>query len=59
MPMKYCLRFLANPAYTSKIEEKLRKEVGLDKHTASVYTLILKYLDSKVSRLSKYFKYPK
>ncbi len=45
MAMKYGFRvYLVNPAYTSKIGEKLGKELGLDKHTASAYILALKYL---------------
>lgn len=38
--MKYGFKvYLVNPAYTSKIGEKLGKELGLDKHTASAYVL--------------------
>jgi len=45
MAMKYGFRvYLVNPAYTSKIGEKLGKELGLDRHVASAYVLTLKYL---------------
>ncbi len=45
MAMKYEFKvYLVNPAYTSKLGEKLGKELGLDKHTASAYVLVLKYL---------------
>ncbi len=45
MALKYGFKvYLVNPAYTSKIGEKLGKELGLDKHTASAYVLVLKYL---------------
>ena len=36
--------YLVNPAYTSKLGEKLGTELGLDKHIASAYVLVLKYL---------------
>jgi len=43
--MKYGFKaYLVNPAYTTKLGEKLGRELGLDRHTASAYTLILKYL---------------
>ena len=45
MAMKYGFKvYLVNPAHTSKVGEKLGKELGLDKHTASAYALTLKYL---------------
>jgi len=44
MALKYGFKvYLVNPAYTSKIGEKLGKTLGLDKHTASAYTLTLRY----------------
>lgn len=47
MAMKYGFKvYLVNPAYTSKIGGKIGRELGLDKHTASAYTLALKYLRS-------------
>ena len=45
MALKYGFKvYLVNPAYTTKIGEKLGKELGLDRHTASAYVLVLKYL---------------
>ncbi len=45
MALKYGFKvYLVNPAYTSKIGVKLGKELGLDRHSASAYTLILKHL---------------
>jgi len=45
MSMKHGFKvYLANPAYTTKIGEKIGRELGLDRHTASAYALILKYL---------------
>ena len=45
MAMKYGFKvYLVNPAYTSKLGEKLGKELGLDKHTASAYLTALKGL---------------
>ena len=45
MPVPVSKVYLVNPAYTSKIGEKLGKEIGLDKHTTSAYVLILRYLE--------------
>ena len=45
MALKYGFKVcLVNPAYTTKIGTKLGKELGLDRHTASAYTLVFKYL---------------
>ncbi|OYT44234.1 MAG: transposase [Desulfurococcales archaeon ex4484_42] len=45
MARKYGFKvYLVNPAYTSKMGEKLGKILGLDRHTASAYILVLKYL---------------
>ncbi len=45
MALKYGFKiYLVNPAYTSKLGEKLRRKLGLDRHTASAYILALKYL---------------
>ncbi len=45
MSMKYGFKvYLVNPAYTSKIGEKIGRELGLDRHTASAYVLTLRYL---------------
>ncbi|MCE4618614.1 MAG: IS200/IS605 family accessory protein TnpB-related protein [Desulfurococcales archaeon] len=45
MALKYGFKvYLVNPAYTSKIGKIIGKELGLDKHMASAYVLILKYL---------------
>ncbi len=50
MVLKYGFKvYLVDPAYTSKIGGNLGKELGLDRHTASAYVLVLKYL--KVSNL--------
>ncbi len=55
MGLKYGFRvYLVNPAYTSKIGEKLGKTLGLDKHTASAYTLTLRYLGVANLVLSSY-----
>lgn len=55
MGLKYGFRvYLVNPAYTSKIGEKLGKTLGLDKHTASAYTLTLRYLGVANLILSSY-----
>ena len=55
MAMKYGFQVhLVNPAYTSKIGEKLGKTLGLDKHTASAYTLTLRYLGVANLILSSY-----
>ncbi len=54
MALKYKFKiYLVNPAYTSKLGEKLRKELGSDKHTASAYVLIVKTLQPKVFKLLK------
>jgi len=46
MSMKYGFKvYLVNPAYTTKLGERIGRELGLDRHTASAYTLILKYLE--------------
>jgi len=46
MSMKYGFKvYLVNPAYTSKLGESIGRELGLDRHTASAYALILKYLE--------------
>ena len=45
--------YLVNPAYTSRIGEKLGKERGLDKHTASAYVLAVKALQPKVFEILK------
>ena len=43
--LKYGFKvYLVDPAYTSKIGEKLGRGLGLDRHTASAYVLVLKYL---------------
>jgi len=45
MAMKYGFGVrLVDPAYTSKVGGELGRELGLDKHTASAYVLVLKYL---------------
>ncbi len=54
MAMKYEFKvYLVNPSYTSKVGEKLGKELGLDKHTASAYALIVKTLQPKVFKILK------
>ena len=54
MSLKYGFKvYLVNPAYTSKIGGKLGKELGLDKHTASAYALIVKTLQPKVFKILK------
>lgn len=43
MAMKYGFKvYLANPACTSKLGERLGKPLGLDKHTASAYILAVR-----------------
>jgi IS605 OrfB family transposase len=45
MATKYGFKvYLVNPAYTSRIGERIGEGLGLDRHTASAYTLVLKYL---------------
>jgi len=45
MALKYGFKiYLANPAYTTKIGKELGRELGLNRHTASAYVLVLKYL---------------
>jgi len=53
MALKYGFKiYLVNPAYTTKIGEKLGRELGLDCHAASAYALVLKYLG--VAKIQKY-----
>lgn len=52
MALKYGFKVnLVNPAYTSKIGEKLGKELGFDKHTTSAYLVALKALQSENYKL--------
>ncbi|RLE63851.1 MAG: hypothetical protein DRJ47_08930 [Thermoprotei archaeon] len=52
MAMKYGFKvYLVNPAYTSKVGEKLGKELGIDKHTASAYALAVKTLQANVFKI--------
>ncbi len=48
MALKYGFKvYLVNPSYTSKLAEKYKYRLGLDKHTTSAYMLALKYLSPK------------
>jgi len=48
MAYKYGFRvYLINPAYTTKLAEKLKDAFCLDRHTLSAYMLSLKYLNSE------------
>jgi|GEM_PF-7110984 len=40
--------YLVDPAYTSKLAEKINEYFGLDVHTVSAYTLALKYLSPAI-----------
>jgi len=46
MSMKYGFKiYLVNPAYTTKLGERIKRELGLDRHTASAYLLAIRYLN--------------
>ncbi|MCD6488922.1 MAG: IS200/IS605 family accessory protein TnpB-related protein [Desulfurococcales archaeon] len=54
MTMRYDFKvYLVNPAYTSKIGEKLGRELGLDRHTASAYALALRVIQPEVFKILK------
>ena len=61
MALKYGFKvYLVDPSYTSKIGEMLGKDLGIDRHTASAYVLILKTLQPNVFKtLKSYSKEPK
>jgi len=43
MSMKYGFKvYLVNPAYTTKLGERIKREIGLDRHTASAYLIALR-----------------
>jgi len=45
MALKYGFKvYLVNPSYTSKLAEKFKDKLGLDKHTTSAYLLGIKYI---------------
>jgi len=51
MAYKYGFKvYLVNPAYTSKLAEKIKDWFKLDRHTVSAYTLALKYLNKETFR---------
>ena len=54
MALKYGFKvYLINPFYTSKVGKRIGKELGLDKHTASAYTLAIKALRPEVFKILK------
>ena len=59
MAMKYGFKaYFIDPAYTTKIGEKLGKELGLDKHPAPAYALLIKALYPVVfQKLKNYYSF--
>ena len=54
MAMKYGFKvYFIDPAYITKRGEKLGKELGLDKHSAPAYALLIKALYPEVFKILK------
>ncbi len=50
--LKYGFKvYLVNPSHTSKVGERIGKELGLDKHTASACILAVKALQPEVFKM--------